>query len=71
MAIGGKVGIGRREGNPKERVVVRNGKLYLGRNFAMSFSKHSNNKVTVSIDYTTAEDRIEIFKSKTKEETFY
>lgn len=52
------------EGETKEKILCKNGRLYVGSNYSVSLSVADNGKAYLGIDYYSSEDRIKVNQSK-------
>lgn len=55
-----------KDGQEKQVKIISNNRLYLGNNYSININKADNGKVYVSVDYFSAENRIDIAKKKSE-----
>jgi len=52
-----------KDGEEFKKKIISNGRLYVGNNYSLSINLAENGKIYLSIDYFSAEDRIQIAKN--------
>lgn len=53
-----------KEGEQKTKTICKNGRLYVGSNYSISFSKADDGRVYLGVDYLSSDDRIKLNQNK-------